>query len=206
MIDTKIRPLVQTLFNDMGRWLVKTKIQPNQISIGAFVAGLFSAGFIAFGQVFSAIALLWVSGLLDVLDGTVARLSGKASRYGAYMDLIFDRLVESSFVFGFAIWHNQHHWVFYLFFIGVIFNFSTFMVAGALFQNKSDKSIYYDFGLVERTETFITFTLMALFAQVAVYILMVFNLLMFLTGIVRFYRIYQQGSWVQRVFETPPEP
>ena len=191
MIDTKIRPKIQACFDKIAHRIAPYPITPNHLTIIAFLTGIMAAIFIWQNHVTLAIVMLWISGFLDVLDGSLARVKKQSSPYGAFMDLIFDRLVESIFILAFALWYDKGHWVFYMFYIGVIFNFSTFMATGALIPNLGNKSMYYDFGLVERTETFLTFTLMTLFPSVALYVLMIFNVLMFLTGIMRFYRIYQ---------------
>lgn len=47
--------------------------------------------------------LLVVAGLLDIFDGGVARLRGEASRAGAFLDSVFDR-VSDLIVFGCLFW------------------------------------------------------------------------------------------------------
>ncbi|MEK6265291.1 MAG: CDP-alcohol phosphatidyltransferase family protein [Clostridium sp.] len=189
MIDTRLRGRFEPMFNFMARILVRFKIKPNVITIVAFVIGLFSAIFISFNKPIVALILLWVSGLLDALDGSVARLTGKSSASGAYMDLIFDRMVEAFIILGFAILAPMNYIAYILFYISVIFNFTTFIVAGALFKNNSKKSMHYDTGIAERTETFIVFSLMLIFKNHINIILMVFNAIIFLTGIIRFYKV-----------------
>jgi len=127
--------------------------------------------------------------LLDILDGTVARLSGRSSKIGAFLDLVFDRMVESAIILGFFFFLPEHALAYLVFFIAVLFNFTTFMVAGALFPNTGNKSMHYDIGLVERTETFFIFTLMLLWPTYVPIMLMIFNAIVFLTGIIRFVRI-----------------
>jgi archaetidylinositol phosphate synthase len=194
MIDTRWRGRFEPMFNFMARVLVRFKIKPNAITIVAFVIGLFSAIFISFNKPIVALILLWVSGLLDALDGSVARLTGKSSASGAYMDLIFDRMVEAFIILGFAILAPMNYLAYILFYISVIFNFTTFIVAGALFKNNSEKSMHYDTGIAERTETFIVFTLMLIFKNHINIILMVFNAIIFLTGIIRFHNVIRYSK------------
>lgn len=189
MIDTHLRKKVQPIFNLIAKVLIKLKVSPNQITVIAFVVGLIAAINVAFGNMLLAIILLWLSGLLDVLDGSVARLTNNVSKSGAYMDLVFDRMVEAAIILGFYFLFNQYTLAYLIFFISVIFNFSTFMAAGALFKNTSSKSMYYDVGIAERTETFIVFTLMMIFTNYLADILMVFNVIIFITGIIRFIKI-----------------
>ncbi len=65
--------------------------------IGVLLAGL--AGWLAFqGHLFWAAAALVSSGLVDMLDGAVARVSGKHTYYGGILDSTLDRYGDA-FVF-----------------------------------------------------------------------------------------------------------
>lgn len=189
MIDTKLRGMVQPSFNYIAKGMIKLKLKPDTITGLAFVIGISASIGIGVGFTWLPIILLWLSGLLDVLDGTVARLTNKSSKVGAYMDLIFDRMVEASIILGFYALMPEHSLAYLLFFVAVLFNFTTFIVAGALFNNEGAKSMHYDVGIAERTETFIVFTLMIIFAQQLFIILMIFNVIVFMTGLIRFTRI-----------------
>ena len=194
MIDTKYRKVAQPSFNYLAKALIKMKVKADTITILAFITGILASIFIAKGFVWMSIALLWLSGLFDVLDGTVARLSNMSTQVGAYMDLIFDRMVESSVILGFYYLFPEYALAYLLFFVAVLFNFTTFIIAGALFSNKGKKSMHYDIGIAERTETFIAFTLMIVFSQYLALILMIFNAIVFVTGIIRFIRIVKNNN------------
>lgn len=77
--------------------------------------------------------------MLDVLDGTVARLTGCSTKIGAYVDLIFDRMVEASVIMGFYFLLPQYALAYLLFFVSVLFNFTTFIVAGTILKIKVKK-------------------------------------------------------------------
>ncbi|MBB6215517.1 phosphatidylglycerophosphate synthase [Anaerosolibacter carboniphilus] len=189
MIDTRLRGKFQPAFDVMAAKLVKIHLRPNVITWAAFGAGILASASLAMEWMILSILLLWLSGLLDVLDGTVARLTRSASRDGAYMDLILDRMVEAAYILGLAYRFPQAYFAYLLFYIAVIFNFTTFIVAGALFENNGAKSMHYDVGIVERTETFLVFTLLALFPSQIFPILMTFNVVIFITGVIRFKRV-----------------
>ncbi|MDQ1035506.1 phosphatidylglycerophosphate synthase/ribosomal protein L12E/L44/L45/RPP1/RPP2 [Streptomyces sp. V3I8] len=72
-----------------------TRITPNQITWGAFLLGLVSAAFFAFGDWRWLVAGAFVyhlSFILDCMDGKVARLTGQGSVFGAWLDFVFDRI------------------------------------------------------------------------------------------------------------------
>ncbi len=189
MIDTNYRKVFQPVFDKTSHLVIKTGLTPNHVTVLAFVVGVISALFIANGEYIIACALLLLSGLLDILDGTVARVTNKSSYVGAFLDMVFDRLVEASVIIGFYFIKPELSLLYLLFLVSVIFNFSTFSLAGALIKNKGSKSMHYDVGLIERSETFICFVLMLILPQWAGYFLGALTCLIFVTGILRSIRI-----------------
>lgn len=88
--------LVDPVATPLVRWTARyTRITPNQITWGAFLLGLVSAGFFALGDwqwlVVGAIVYHF-SFILDCMDGKVARLTGTGSVFGAWLDFVFDRI------------------------------------------------------------------------------------------------------------------
>ncbi len=189
MIDSTSRKYVQSGFDGFAKVTRLSKIHPNHITVLGFVVGIGASVAISYGAVLIGLVLLWVSGGLDVLDGTVARLTNRSSTLGAFLDLVFDRVVEGLLILAFYIYMPENAIAYFIFYIGAMFNFSTFMLAGNLFKNEGKKSMHYDSGLVERTEAFIAFSLMMIFSQWSFWILMLFNVLMIMTGIKRMGKI-----------------
>lgn len=194
MIDSKLRPAFQRSFDRIGKLLIKMNFTPDQITIFAFLLGVTAAVLTGMKYQVVALIILWLSGIFDVLDGTVARLLGRSTSGGALLDLILDRMVEAAMIFGFFYWMPDYSSMYLLFLTGMIFNFSTFLAAGSLYQNLGEKSMHYDSGLLERTETFIFFSLVLFFPQFTYGLFLIFNILLFVTGIRRFYGIYRFGE------------
>ncbi len=192
MIDTKLRKYVQKAFDLMARPLIAAGLSPTQVTLAAAGLGILGAVFLTFGTFrwrMAAIAVVTASTLLDILDGTVARNTGRSSPLGAFLDLILDRVVEAAIIIAFAFTFPATYWPGMFFLALVIINFSAFLLAGSMFPNAGKKSIHYEGGLVERTETFILFGLMAVFPAAAPWMLWLFNALMAGTAIIRFIRI-----------------
>jgi phosphatidylglycerophosphate synthase len=88
LVDPVATPLVRLT----ARW---TRITPNQITWGALLLGLVSAGFFALGDwqwLIAGAVVYHLSFVLDCMDGKVARLTGQGSVFGAWLDYIFDRI------------------------------------------------------------------------------------------------------------------
>ncbi len=196
MLDTNARKYVQSGIDNFAKISYLTKLSPNTITTIAFLIGVVGAVLTANKLYLLAICFIWISGLFDALDGTVARLTNKSSKLGAYLDLVFDRLVEAFLIIGLYFAMPEHVLSYFMFFVAVLFNFSTFLVAASLFKNNGVKSLHYDFGIIERTETFIMFTIILIFPEYTVYILNLFNIAVIITGLIRSYRVikYEKNS------------
>ncbi|GGO77795.1 CDP-alcohol phosphatidyltransferase family protein [Nonomuraea cavernae] len=73
----------------------RTSITPNQITWGAFVLGLGSAGCFLMGGwpwLVTGAVLYHLSFVLDCVDGKIARLKGTGTVLGGWLDYVFDRL------------------------------------------------------------------------------------------------------------------
>ena len=188
MLETIFRPHIQPIFNALSSRIPPT-ITPNSITACGLVSGLFAG--IAISQHFLLIGLvlLLVCGLFDILDGSVARKQILNNPMGAYIDLIADRLAESAIIIGFAVGYPEYSIAYVIFLAGVLFHFSTFLAAAALFKNNGIKSIYYDESLIERAEAFAVFAFMCVFPGLIFESLMIFNCLVYLTASARCYRI-----------------
>ncbi|MFG2498022.1 CDP-alcohol phosphatidyltransferase family protein [Streptomyces sp. NPDC048441] len=88
--------LVDPVATPLVRWTaMRTRITPNQITVGAFLLGLVSAAFFALGDwqwLVAGAVVYHLSFILDCMDGKVARLTGTGSVFGAWLDFVFDRI------------------------------------------------------------------------------------------------------------------
>lgn len=92
----------------LAAWLVRplidTPVTPNQLTLVRFVVGAAGALMFALGEQPNVAALLVVlSNFLDHTDGELARMSGKSSRFGHYLDLASDALVTVGMFVGMGI-------------------------------------------------------------------------------------------------------
>jgi phosphatidylglycerophosphate synthase len=89
--------LNRPLANLIVRAIYRTKISPNHLTLVSFVIGL-AGGYLFYrGQAWSFAAggiLAQLSSIVDCADGQLARAREKASEFGAYLDLMLDRLGE----------------------------------------------------------------------------------------------------------------
>lgn len=87
----KLRELLQPLVNLIAHPFLK--IHPNVLSIVSIF--VFIPGLYFYSQGDTLLGSLFVLGaLFDAIDGTVARLTGKTSKFGGVLDATIDRITE----------------------------------------------------------------------------------------------------------------
>lgn len=93
------------------RPLVGTGVTPNAISFTALAVSFLAAVCYASGRIFQAGLLLILSGFLDTVDGSLARITGRVNRSGALLDSTLDRYAEF-FIFSGLLLHYRREWMF----------------------------------------------------------------------------------------------
>ena len=185
MLDTHARKFVQPSIETTGSYLLKKGLTANGVTFIAFIIGT-STGLVYYlGHPIFAVILLWLSGFLDAVDGTMARLT-KPSPFGTVMDVTFDRIVEISVILGVAFLHPDIMWALLLLSVSIIVSMTIFLTVGAVTEKQGMKSFYYQAGLAERTEGFILFSIMMLFPSIVLWSTLLFFVVEMYTGLQRF--------------------
>ena len=87
--------------------LSRAGVGPNAVTLfGLAIAGV-SAYLIATGNLLAGGLVLLASGAFDMLDGALARSTGKATRFGALLDSVVDRLAEALVLLGLLLHYTQ---------------------------------------------------------------------------------------------------
>jgi phosphatidylglycerophosphate synthase len=131
------------------------------LTVAGMLVGLAAAAMVAAGHPVAGFAVLWLSGLIDAADGTLARLTS-ATPLGAILDITFDRVVELSVIAALAWLHPDARFEMVILAGVIAVAMSLFLSIGAALRNTSAKSFHYAPGLGERTEAFICLSLMIL--------------------------------------------
>jgi archaetidylinositol phosphate synthase len=161
VLDTNARRFVQPLLDAIAAACLRAGIGANALTITGMLVGVVAAATVAAGHPVAGFAVLWLSGLIDAADGTLARLT-KATPFGAILDITFDRVVELSMITALAWLHPEARLEMVVLAGIIAIAMSLFLSIGAALQNLSVKSFHYAPGLGERTEAFICLSLMVL--------------------------------------------
>lgn len=73
------------------------------VTVLSLLAGLACAACYAKGSFFVGSVFLFLSAILDLIDGTVARRSGRETRFGAVFDWIADKYTDAIVIIGVGI-------------------------------------------------------------------------------------------------------
>lgn len=79
--------------------LVRAGVHPNVISTAGFLITLAAAAIVFARHLFIGVVVFLIGGMMDILDGNVARRSGLASKFGSFYDSTLDRVSEIVFYF-----------------------------------------------------------------------------------------------------------
>ena len=191
MLDTHGRKYVEPIIESVANAFINRNISANKVTVLAFVLGISSGGWMLLGQPLIATAVLWISGLLDAVDGAIARKTGTSSSWGALMDINFDRIVELSVIISLAVLYPQARLVLIMLTGSIIISMTVFLTVGALSKNTKNKAFYYQAGLAERTEGFIMSSLMMLFSNHIIIITIVYFLAILFTAGQRLKEAYE---------------
>ena len=101
-----LRDTLKPALEKMGKGFASTGLSPNfwtVVGLGFAILSAIVYGMgIEFGLIIGGILLL-VSGFFDMVDGQVARVTGKTSKKGSYIDSMFDKIAEVAIFFGILV-------------------------------------------------------------------------------------------------------
>lgn len=104
MLDGRWRAKAERGLEPAGRALHRIGVSADVLTLIGLLAAVGTALLIANGNLALAVLGVVFSGLLDLLDGSVARHSGTASARGAFFDSVCDRMADALLLGGVA-WH-----------------------------------------------------------------------------------------------------
>lgn len=188
MLDGAVKKVLDPVFGGIARYLAKTGISANAITLTAVAVGLAVLIPLALENYMAALALIAVNRLLDALDGAVARRNG-ITDLGGFFDVVGDFIFFGAVVLGFALADTEANalaaaWLLFAF-MGAE---ASFLAYAALAEkhhfhttSHGKKSIFFLGGLVEEVETVVAFVLACIFPNWFPWIAVVFGVLCWMT-------------------------
>ena len=100
MLSEVVRRYSRKFLEPLARFISATGVSPNVVTIIGFLAMIGVAFVLAWGYFLWGGILITTVALFDGLDGTLARMMGRTSRFGAFLDSTLDRFSEAVIFLG----------------------------------------------------------------------------------------------------------
>ncbi len=154
----RLRQLLNKYILVIGKLIARTGLSPNIITLLTLLFSIFALLSIA---LYSSTILLFLfillSSIMDVLDGAVARASGKTTRFGAFLDSTVDRFADALIIYSLKFLGFSIDLVFILIIL-------SFMISYTRSRAESLGIKMEGVGLIERAERLIIIMLIVLFS------------------------------------------
>ncbi len=96
----RLRNLLSPIVDAIARVFVKLGFSPSGLTVvGVLLAGV-AAGLISQGMLAAGGIMVLIAGVFDMFDGAVARMTDRATKFGAFFDSVMDRVSEAIVLLG----------------------------------------------------------------------------------------------------------
>ena len=107
MLNRFARAFATRLLTPLATLFLRMGISPDIVTIvGTFGVCFGALVFYPRHQFFLGSFVIAVFAMFDTLDGTMARLSGRSTKWGAYLDSTLDRVADSAIFGGLVLWYS----------------------------------------------------------------------------------------------------
>ena len=199
MVLNQLRARIGPIMSTIGRALGNAGITPNTLTAISFVLAL-TAGFLFAADpsrpYLAAVAIL-CSGVLDVLDGAVARATGKVSTLGSLNDSTLDRISEVAIYAGIAYQSADYRIPPVIVLLALAFSL---LVSYVRAKGESLNIKMSGIGIGERAERLLSLVLFALvgYVWIGIYIILALALFTFLQRYMYVARALQERKKVEQ--------
>jgi phosphatidylglycerophosphate synthase len=169
VFDARLQPLISVPLDWAGRWLARTGVSANAVTLSGAAVALACVAAIACRQYSLGLGLIALCRILDGLDGAVARASRRTD-LGGYLDIVSDYVFYGGVPLAFAIAAPARNALpAAALLASFLLTAASFLACAALAAQRGvtatpprQKSFFYSNGLIEGTETIAFFVAMTL--------------------------------------------
>lgn len=167
-------PKVAPIADAIVSFLKAQGITPNQLTLAGAALSLLTGVIYAKGYLFLGGIMLFVAGAADLLDGLLARTTGKTSTFGAFFDSVVDRYADFFVFAGLATYFVRNGEIFWFFVsLGVILGSVAVSYTKARAENFIKNCGVGTFGRAERVLILILASLITPLLKLALLVLLV---------------------------------
>lgn len=166
----QLRGAIRSYFEEPGARLFRAVgLTPNAITLLGFAVCVVSACLVASGWLLWGGVAFLVGSILDLMDGALARLTGRETPFGALLDSVFDRLGEAALFVGLGIYalRADHSDEYRAFFITILLLALIFSQGVSYLRARGEGlGVFTRAGLMTRTERVILLGIGLLFGWI----------------------------------------
>ncbi|MBI4637079.1 MAG: transglycosylase SLT domain-containing protein [Candidatus Rokubacteria bacterium] len=100
---SRYRDTIRAWTDPIGHVLWRLHLRPNHLTLIGFGVSLLAAAAFVAGRTQTAGVLLFLAGLFDFFDGSLARASGQVTPFGAFLDSVIDRYSDLVVLLGIVV-------------------------------------------------------------------------------------------------------
>lgn len=106
-----IKSLYMNSLSPIVNFFIKRRLNPNYLTTIGLLISLLAAYLFGIGSIRTAGIIMLIAGMFDNIDGEVARLTKRVTKFGALYDSTLDRYSEVTIFFGLAYYFVNNSWV-----------------------------------------------------------------------------------------------
>ena len=107
------------ILNSIVNLLAAFKVHPNVLTLIGLFINIFAAVLFGKGMFTWAGLVVLFAGIFDMVDGEVARRTGRVTRFGAFFDSVIDRYSDMVLFLGLVIWYAKVDKILYAALVGL---------------------------------------------------------------------------------------
>ncbi|ADV64436.1 archaetidylinositol phosphate synthase [Desulfurococcus mucosus] len=191
----KLRGRIVLVMERLAKPLVLLGVSPHALTVSSMLVLLVGVFVFAYtSNTLLYLIFIAASSMLDALDGTVARVTGRTSRFGAFLDSTVDRVNDAAMIWSLSILGFNQTYI-------VLLLVSSMLVSYVRARGESLGAQLMGIGLIERPERILGIVLILLLynasihlAEILLLILAILSAATVLQRILQVYRFLGTGD------------
>lgn len=107
MLNARIGHRLDPYISKVARVLFAEHLSPNLLTFLGLLINIFGAVALAYGRWKIGGGLILFGGVFDILDGVIARTSGKVTKFGELLDSVIDRYSDLIILIGLIVFYSK---------------------------------------------------------------------------------------------------
>ena len=196
MFDEPFRRAFQPVATPLVRRLAGAGVTANAVTVASLIVGLAAAATVVLAGPVTGVLVWLVSRVGDGLDGVLARVTGRSSAFGGFLDITGDMAAYSVMVLAFAVVHPRHAVAWSAVLAGYVIVITTTLALSDAARSRgamlgsTDRTFQFSRGLTEAGETNVAYAVWALWPDLLPWTIWLWVAALGATGL--------QRAWIAR--------